>query len=38
MNLQDAGLIRVKEKKDSWNWEKIKDTFKLVSDDEQDFT
>ena len=35
MNLQDAGLFRVKEKKDVWNWEKIKSTFNLVSEDEQ---
>ena len=36
MNLQDAGLIRVKEKKEVFNWDKIKDTFNLVSEDDQD--
>ena len=36
MNLQDAGLIKLKEKRDNWNWEKIKTTYNLVSEDEPD--
>lgn len=37
MNMQDAGLIRVRDKKDAWNWEKIKSQFNLVSEEDQDF-
>lgn len=37
MNMQDAGLIRLKDKKDSWNWDKIKSQFNLVSEEDQDF-
>lgn len=35
--MQDAGLIKVKDRKDTWNWEKIKSSFNLVSEEEQDF-
>jgi len=34
MNMQDAGLIKVKDRKDTWKWENIKSLFNLVSEDE----
>ena len=34
MNMQDAGLIKIKDRKDNWNWEKIKSAFNLVSEEE----
>lgn len=37
MNLQDAGLFKLKDKKAQgyfdWNWEKIKENFKLINED-----
>lgn len=37
MNLQDAGLFRLKDKKDKsqpdWNWDKIVNTFNLINED-----
>lgn len=37
MNLQDAGLFKLKDKKVAgyvdWNWEKIKDQFKLINEE-----
>ena len=38
MNLQEAGLLKEKNKKSvgyfDWNWQKIKDTFSLVNEDQ----
>jgi hypothetical protein len=37
MNLQDAGILRVKDKKApgyfDWNFDKISETFRLIKDD-----
>ena len=33
MNLQDAGLVKVKDKRDKWNWDTIKTTFNLINDE-----
>ena len=30
MNMQDAGLLKVKEKKGDWNWAEIKKKFELI--------
>lgn len=36
MNMQDAGLIKLKDKKNDWNWEKIKNILDLLPDGECD--
>lgn len=33
MNLQDAGLFKLKDKNTGWDWAKIKESYNLVNPD-----